>query len=324
MRKSSIAIAITLAAFAAALSIFPFTKRPIQAETRTDVSTNAPSLDPSAAPSVPDDGRLRIIAFGAHPDDCEVPAGGSAMKWAALGHHVKFVSVTNGDIGHHQISGGPLARRRTAEVEECARIYGITTQVLDHHDGELEPTLENRRQITRLIRDWKADVVLTHRPNDYHPDHRYTSILVQDAAFMVIVPNFCPDVPALRKNPVFLYFSDGFQKPVPFQADVVVAIDDVVERKFDAAAALVSQFLEWQPYLDGETDGVPAGKAERRKWIAGKFEPWFSGLVEPNRPKLIRRYGEEKGRAVRYAEAFEVCEYGSRPSPEELDRLFPF
>ena len=141
---------------------------------------------------------LRIIVFGAHPDDCELKVGGTAARWAKQGHKVKFVSMTNGDIGHHEMAGGPLAQRRTAEVQKCAEILGIETEVLDIHDGELMPTLENRRTVTRLIREWEADLVLSHRPNDYHPDHRYTGILVQDAAFMVIVPYFCPDVPALR------------------------------------------------------------------------------------------------------------------------------
>ncbi len=276
---------------------------------------------PVVAPAA--DGKLRIIAFGAHPDDCEVLAGGTAARWAALGHHVKFVSVSNGDIGHHRIAGGPLARRRRAEVEECARILGVTTQVLDHHDGEIEPTLEVRRELVRLIREWKADLVMTHRPNDYHPDHRYASILVQDSAFMVIVPSFCPEVQALRKNPVFLYFADSFQKPVPFQPDVVVAIDDAIEKKLDAMAAIESQFLEWQPWLDGIPDQVPGEKAARREWVARRYAEWLGAVAEPIRSRLMARYGEEKGRAVRYAEAFEVCEYGRRPDAAELDRMFP-
>src|SRR5262249_43329928 len=127
---------------------------------------------------------LRIIVFGAHPDDCELSSGGTAARWAKLGHRVKIVTVTNGDIGHPQIAGAILARRRTAEVKRCAEILGIETEVLDIHDGELMPTLENRRTITRKIREWQADVVISPRPNDYHPDHRYTAILVQDAAFM--------------------------------------------------------------------------------------------------------------------------------------------
>jgi N-acetylglucosamine malate deacetylase 1 len=268
---------------------------------------------------------LRIIAFGAHPDDCELCAGGVAIKWAALGHHVKFVSVTNGAIGHFQISGGSLAGRRAAEAKEGGRILGISSsQVLKHHDGELLPTLEVRQEFTRLIRGFKADVVLTHRPNDYHPDHRYTSVAVQDAAFMVTVPYFCHDVPSLRKNPYFFYFADSFTKPTPFQADVVVAIDDVLERKVDAMAAFESQFFEWLPWLDGESDQVPAGTAARREWLGAKLEPWFRTHTEPSRRKLIERYGEERGRSTRYVEAFEVCEYGSRPEPRDLERLFPF
>src|SRR5437588_4364591 len=185
------------------------------------------ALSAVAGASAADDGKLRIICFGAHPDDCELQAGGVAAMWAGQGHHVKFVSVTNGDIGHWREAGAPLARRRKAEVEAAAKVLGIDTEVLDIHDGELEPTLENRRKITRLIREWKADMVFGHRTNDYHPDHRYTGVLVQDAAYMVTVPGFCPDVPELKKNPIFLYFPDGFQKPDPFTADVAVIIDGV-------------------------------------------------------------------------------------------------
>src|SRR6516162_11343357 len=180
-------------------------------------------------PAAPDDGKLRIICFGAHPDDCEIKAAGVAALWTAQGHHVKFVSVTNGDIGHWREAGGPLARRRTAEVRKADGLLGVTTEVLDIHDGELLPTLENRRTITRLIREWGADIVMSHRPNDYHPDHRYTGVLVQDSAYMVAVPFFCPDVPPLKNNPVFLFYPDSFRKPNPFRPDVVVSIDAVME-----------------------------------------------------------------------------------------------
>src|SRR5262249_29769286 len=159
--------------------------------------------------------KVRVICFGAHPDDCELKAGGVAALWAAKGHHVKFVSVTNGDIGHWRDAGGPPARRRKAEGGQAAQVLGITAEGLGIQDGELLPTVETRRTLTRLIREWKADVVMSHRPNDYHPDHRYTGVLVQDAAFMVTVPHFCPDVPALENNPVFFFYPDGFQKPNP-------------------------------------------------------------------------------------------------------------
>ena len=113
----------------------------------TSASLNGADAQPSAPP---DDGKLRIVVFGAHPDDAEFKAGGTAAKWAKLGHHVKLCSVTNGDIGHWQMAGGPLAQRRAAESAAVAKKLGVTSQVLDIHDGELEPTLENRRLITKV------------------------------------------------------------------------------------------------------------------------------------------------------------------------------
>src|SRR6266436_4715484 len=201
----------------------------------------------SALAAQDSDGKLRIIAFGAHPDDCDIRAAGTAAKFAAMGHHVKFVAVTNGDAGHQAEGGGMLAKRRRAEAMESGRRLGVTYEVLDNHDGELLPTLQVRQQIIRRIRQWNADIVLAPRPNDYHPDHRYTGVLVQDAAYMVVVPNVAPDTPPLRKNPVFLYFEDGFQRPQPFRADVAVAIDDVFSKKIDALDSHRSQFYEWLP-----------------------------------------------------------------------------
>ena len=281
---------------------------------------------PSARRAVPpEDGKLRIICFGAHPDDCELQAGGVAALWAAHGHHVKFVSVTNGDIGHWREAGGPLARRRTAEVERAARILGITTEVLDIHDGELLPTLENRRTLTRLIREWKADLVMSHRPNDYHPDHRYTGILVQDSAYMVTVPFFCPDTPILKTNPVFLFYPDRFQKPNPFQPDIAVSIDSVIDRKLDALDTLVSQFYEGG--ANGSADLLPRDpdkQAERRRKVREGFAARCRNVAQRYRGKLIDWYGKEKGGNARHAEAFEICEYGRQPKKEELARLFPF
>ena len=275
-------------------------------------------------PSPPADGKLRIICFGAHPDDCELKVGGTAALWAAQGHHVKLVSVTNGDIGHWREAGGPLAKRRMAEMEQSDKILGVTGEVLDIHDGELLPSLENRRTITKLIREWKADIVMSHRPNDYHPDHRYTGVLVQDAAYMVTVPFFCPDTPILQTNPAFFYYSDGFQKPNPFQADVVVSIDATIEKKLDALDALVSQFYE------GGANGsaslipnTPAGEVARRKLVRDSFSSRNRAVANKYRAELNEWYGKEHGEPVKFAEAFEICEYGRRPDRKELLKLFP-
>lgn len=277
--------------------------------------------------TAPTDGKLRIIAFGAHPDDCELRVAGTAAKWAALGHHVKFVSVTNGDIGHWGMAGGPLAQRRLQEVQRCARLLGIQAEVLDIHDGELLPTLENRKLITRLIREWKADLVLSHRPNDYHPDHRNVGILVQDAAYMVTVPYFCPDIPYLEKNPVFLYYEDRFTKPMRFAPDMVVAIDDVIEKKLAAVEALESQFYEGGcnggPQLVPDRNN-PQAVAARQREVRGQFEQRFAATARRFGAQLHSWYGDEAAAKVKYAEAFEVCEYGRMPTRDEMRKLFPF
>jgi LmbE family N-acetylglucosaminyl deacetylase len=267
------------------------------------------------------DGKLRIIAFGAHPDDCDIRAGGTAAKWAARGHHVKFVSVTNGDAGHQSEGGGALARRRRLEAGEAGKRLGIAEyETLDNHDGELLPTLEVRQQVIRRIRQWDADIVLAPRPNDYHPDHRYTGVLVQDAAYMVVVPNVTPDTPPLKKNPVFLYFQDRFQRPNPFRPDVAVAIDDVFDRKVRALDAHTSQVYEWLPWVDGALDQVPKEPAARLEWLRKtRTEP----ISDPVREALRKWYGA-KADSVKNVEAFEVCEYGRQPNTDDLKRLFPF
>ena len=281
----------------------------------------------ASAQSTADDGKLRIIVFGAHPDDAEYKAGGAAALWAERGHHVKLVSVTNGDIGHWAMAGGPLARRRSAESAEVAKSLGVTSEVLDIHDGELMPTLENRRKVTRLIREWNADIVVSHRPWDYHPDHRYVGVLVQDAAYMVAVPFFMPLVPPLKKNPVFLYSSDRFQKPYPFEADIVIDVDPVFEKKVSALTALVSQTFEGgalgsQEKMDA---APPASQPElRAQWLREKWVNRQSGEARRFRNGLNKWYGEEHASQVKYAEAFEICEYGRQPSDKEIRELFPF
>jgi LmbE family N-acetylglucosaminyl deacetylase len=286
----------------------------------------AATLAAAAAAPAPGATPLRIITFGAHPDDCELDAAGVGTKWASLGHKFKCVAVTNGDIGHASMAGGPLAQRRRAEAKRAAEILGIETEVLDNHDGELMVTLENRRAIARLIRDWRADIVISHRPNDYHPDHRYTGVLVNDAAYMVQVPFFAPDVPPLTRNPVFLFSEDRFQKPNPFSGDIVVAIDDVIDKKLAVVEAMESQFFEGG-CCDVPKGGIPtesAAREARKKQVRDAFSARFASTADRFRAKLAEWYGPEQGKTVRYAEAFEICEYGRQPTKEEIRQLFPF
>jgi LmbE family N-acetylglucosaminyl deacetylase len=263
---------------------------------------------------------IRIIMIGAHPDDCDGSAGGTAILLAKAGHLVKFVSVTNGDAGHQTQGGGALAKRRMAEAKEAGKRYGVSYDVLDNHDGELTPNLDVRLQIIRKIREWNADVVMAPRPNDYHPDHRYTGVLVQDAAYMVAVPNVAPDVPPLRKNPIFLYFQDNFQRPNPFRPDIAIDITSSFQQKIYALSAHESQYYEWLPWIGSYLNEVPTAVPDRLPWLTKR-------QAEPITPEILKSlekwYGKEKAAQVKHAEVFEICEYGTQPTEEDIRRLFP-
>ena len=266
---------------------------------------------------------LRIIALGAHPDDAELKAAGVASLWAAQGHKVKFVAMTNGDVGHFEEAGGPLARRRKAEVAECARIFGIENEVLDIHDGELTPTLENRRTLSRLIREWQADIVMGHRPYDYHPDHRYTGVLMDDSAVVVVAPFFVPDTPPTKRNPVYMYYSDNFQDPKPFTPTIVVGIDDVAEKKWKCISAMPSQFGDKDSWQARTLPNVPQSDAERQAFLLDIVKNRAGALADQYRDRLIALYGEERGKKIKYAEAFQLSQYGRQASLDELKTMFP-
>lgn len=261
---------------------------------------------------------MRIIVIGAHPDDCEYYAAGTAVKWVSAGHQVKFVSVTNGDAGHQTLGGEVLSRIRRAETLRADRLLGVECEMLDNHDGRLTPEVKVREDLIRIIRTWKADMVISHRPWDYHPDHRATGALVQDTAYLVLVPGLCSDTPPLRENPVYLYLQDTFQSPVPFRPDVIVPIDDVWERKVAALHEMTSQMYEWLPWTMDMLDKVPRGEQERRQWLDNLLREW---LRNPFPGETTQRFGKN---VVKMVEAFQVCEYGRRPSPEELRNLFFF
>jgi len=267
------------------------------------------------------DEKLNIIVIGAHPDDPD-KVGGTAYKWAQMGHNVLLVSLTNGDAGHQSIKAKELARIRREEARRAGEVIGVRYITLDNHDGQLMPTYKNRLQVIRLIREHRADIVITHRPYDYHPDHRYTGTLVLDAAYMVTVPTIVPKVPHLQKNPVFLYMSDGFVHPEPFRADVCIPVDDIIEKKIDMYHQHTSQMYEWLPFNRGALDQVPASDAERRAWL-GKARKSGSSAA-PYRDKLIEQYGKEKGSEINYCESFQDSGYGARLTRENIKFYFPF
>jgi LmbE family N-acetylglucosaminyl deacetylase len=266
----------------------------------------------------------RVLVLGAHPDDADLKAGGTASKWRRLGCEVKLVSVTDGRSGHQTQHGAGLALRRRAEAQAAGAVIGASYDLLDNPDGGLLPTLEARINLIRLIRNFRPDLILTHRPNDYHPDHRYTSVLVQDAAYMITVPAVCPDAPHLESNPVILYFSDDFRKPAPFIPDVIVDIGDELSRMMDMLHCHKSQFYEWLPYNGGYPADVPADDAARRTWLEERMRRRLRPLADRWRSQLLSVYGDDVGRRIEYVEAFEASEYGAPLDAAARARLFPF
>jgi len=266
---------------------------------------------------------LRVIAFGAHPDDAELKASGVAALWAAQGAKVKFVAMTNGDVGHFSQAGGPLAQRRKAEVEACHAKLGVATDVFDIHDGELMPDLETRKKMANVIRDWQADIVLSHRPWDYHPDHRAVGQLAQDTAVVVAAPFFAPYTPPTKGNPIYLFYSDGFKKPYPFDPILAVGIDEVAQKKFDCISALPSQFGDADSWQARYGRNVPTDEAGRKAFLLDIVKQRNANEANTYRDLLVKLYGEQKGRAIKYAETFELNQYGAGATADQLKQMFP-
>jgi len=285
--------------------------------------------------------QIRAMMIGAHPDDCDFRCGGLALKYARAGHKVKFLAMCNGSGGHHAMTPEETAKRRRGESRAVAEFANIEYDVWeDSPDCELYADLKTRARLVREIRAFHPDIIFCSRPNDYHADHRNASILVQDASYLLTVPHYCPEVPAMKATPPILYFYDHFQNP-PFHADVAVSIDDVIDDKFKMLALHESQLFEWLPYTKGTLDQVPSTPEARLEWlheprIPRDGTPIDEALLSKNligaqseyreaksavihRDKLIERYGQQ-GKQTLFAEVFGICEYGSPYS----DELIPF
>ncbi len=281
---------------------------------------------------------MKVLMIGAHQDDNEFTRGGLAYKYVKMGYTVRFLSMCNGCGGHHILSPEETSRVRAEESAAVAKLMGVEYDIWDVDDCTLMPDLQTRFKLVRYIREFNPDLVIAHRPNDYHADHRACSQLVQDASYLLTVPHTCPDVPAMRFMPVILYSEDRFSYP-PFQPDIVIDIDQEVEIKFRASALNVSQVYEWLPYTKGET--VPEDEAVRYEWLKGMditeqttdeeilaasrgYAPRFARPAARFRQELIAKYGEERGSKIRYAEAYQICEYGYPLTEELYKKFFPF
>jgi len=272
------------------------------------------------------DKKLRVQVFGAHPDDCDLSCGAIALQLARAGHAVQFVSITNGGAGHQDLGGAKLVATRKAEAASVAAFAGISYIVMDNDDAYLQADTATREKVVRAMREFKPDLIISPRPFDYHPDHRNAGTLVQDASYLVMVPNFCKDVPPLRYQPIITYMYDHFTKPLPFQADVVVDTTDVYEDHMVMLTKHVSQFFEWLPWVDGYLDQVPpADDPEGRLALVHEhYGVRSKKIADQYREELIARYGKERGEKVQHCAAFEICEYGGELKKEDIDKYFPF
>ena len=267
---------------------------------------------------------LKLLILGAHPDDAEFHAGGLATIYRQHGHTVKMVSATDGRAGHHRHEPDELARIRRRESQEAGAVIGATYEIWDYPDGALETGLELRERIIREIRRFAPDLVLTHRPNDYHPDHRAVGQAVQDASYMVTVPLVARDVPALARDPVVAYMPDLFTRPYPLAADVVLDISEQLDTIVDMLACHQSQVFEFLPFNQGIADQVPVDPTARCRWL----RQWYGDIIRPRatrfRDALIRQYGQQRGRQIDWVEAFEISEYASPLEGDARRRLFWF
>ncbi len=281
---------------------------------------------------------MKILAIGAHQDDNEFRVGGIAHKWVKAGHTVRFLSMCNGCGGHHIMTPEETSARRFKESQEVAKYLGVEYDIWDIDDCTLMADLETRMRLIRYIREFSPDLIIAHRTNDYHADHRASGQLVQDASYILTVPHTCPEVPAMRYMPVIMYNEDRFINP-EFKATHIVDLDDEIETKLHICHLNECQVYEWLPYTHGET--VPEGEKERYEWLKGMditsettdeevmaasrgYAVRFAKTAARFRKELIERYGEERGSKVRFAEAFELCAYGEKPTEEFNKELFGF
>jgi len=254
----------------------------------------------------------RFLMVGAHPDDMELRCGGLAQHLRRKGHKVMFISMTDGSAGHHLMTSGALRERRRQEADAVAALFDIEYKIMPIPDGRLEPTLAAREMLMREIRRFAPHVILTHRTVDYHPDHRACGQLVMDCAYMIGVPLFCPDMPCPPHLPAILSVWDRFARPQPFAPDVVVPIDDVVEKKIDGALCHVSQFYEWLSYIEGWTEVNEAPTFEEKTaCLRRQLRERFAGEA--------RLYPQMMPEGVHFAETFEWNEYGA-PLSDALRR----
>lgn len=258
----------------------------------------------------------RLMVIGAHPDDCELIAGGltAKLKKEIPDSAVKYISMTNGDAGHQTLFGERIAKIRYAETREVAETLGIEYEVFDNHDGKLSVTVGQREKLIGRIREFAPDVIVTHYANDYHPDHRATHTMVNDCMYLLGVPGIVPDVKVLRYMPSLWYELTPDATGDKIFCDIGKYIID----KARAAICNESQYFDWLPWIDGDDISDIDGTYESKlKYMINKTERAAGECCKQYQRAATDFFVCRPD----YIEAFEVCKYAAFPDEDTLKYL---
>jgi len=272
---------------------------------------------------------MHILIVGAHPDDAESNAGGTAALWRRRGDEVRIVSVTDGRRGHYDLryAGTPqeLIARRREESLIAAEVIGATYGDIGAPEG---PGMDETEFELRMMREIRVfgpspgagpDLVVTHRPLDHPRDHRLAAQLAINACGLAALPLVDPDTMPLKRTPPIAYWFDDYTEGGTFRPDVVVSIDTVLQEKTAMVASHASQVFEWAPYYRGELADVPEEDADRRAWL---LESQIQPVASLIRAACVESLHSQLPHG-RYVEAFQISEYGRAVAEVDLRRIFP-
>ncbi|GHU65996.1 GlcNAc-PI de-N-acetylase [Clostridia bacterium] len=186
---------------------------------------------------------MNILGIGCHPDDLEIGCGGTLAKYAKQGHKVFMCHVANGDLGHKIFMPEELAKIRAKESEAAAKVLGAESICVDVGDSQVESSVKaTRDKLVNVVRDTKADLIITHNPDDYMRDHMQTSELAYDASFCNTLPHLFTEA-AETDTFAPLFYMDTLAG-VGFIPTEYVDITDEIEQKLEALACHESQ-IKW-------------------------------------------------------------------------------
>lgn len=229
--------------------------------------------------------KLRVLGVGAHPDDLEILAGGTLAKYAAHGHEVFMAVATNGSAGHSVIPPDELVEIRGRELDASAATIGAQVYQVGEQDEFLFHDRETRMKFIEVIRWANPQVIITHNPDDYHPDHRVTADLVFAAAFVATIPNIRTELPPPDAMAAIFYMDS--LAGVSFQPELFVDISDKYEKKLEMIKCHDSQVTWLRDHDDIDILDFVDGVAQMRglqcsaKYAEGFKAAWAWPRIRP-------------------------------------------